>query len=212
MVNLIYGHNQDFYDVLEELKRKGEKFSPQTLQDIPYDQLILAASGNAGVCRCPLSDVIREKQERRALLLGLPKAEFEKIKLDDLLAGDLMEDRAYQTHPAPSWNDLGIVAKLYFKLSCLENHPHDAFNRLSEVVNFLREAEGVIPQQIAFSLRREFQSGLLSKPSDDWVRDASTKASNILYGYVTGPEVDIIDKLELMDYVCTAGCFYPLSE
>jgi hypothetical protein len=212
MVRSIISYNKDFYDVLAELKRKGEEFTPLTLQELQYDQLILAASGNAGACRCSLSEVINEKRERRALLLALPKEKFETFKLDDVLAGDLQEDRLVIDNKLPSWNDLSPIGKLYFKLACLENHPHDAMSRLTEVVGLLHEVEGSIPQQIAFSLRLEFQSALLSKPSEDWVGDACTKASNMLYGYVTGPEVDIIDRLELLDYVCTAGCFYPLSE
>lgn len=212
MVRSIVSQNKDFYDVLAELKRKGEKFTPSVLQELQYDQLILAASGNAGACRCLLSDVINEKRERRALLLGMPKVKFETVKLDDVLAGDLQEDRLMMENKLSSWHDLSPVAKLYFKLSCLENHPHDATSRLSEVVSLLHDVEGSIPQQIAFSLRLEFQSALLSKPSEDWIGDACTKASNMLYGYITGPEVDIIDRLELLDYVCTAGCFYPLSE
>ena len=208
----IVSHNKDFYDALVELKARGEQFGPETLKEIPYDQLILAASGNAGVCRCPLGDVINEKQERRALLLALPKKKLEHLKLDDLMAADVQEDLIMINRTTPSWVDLSVVAKLYFKLSCLENHSHDAFSRLSEVVNLFREAEGALPHQMAFSLRLEFQSALLSKPSDDWVRDACTKASNMLYSFIPGPEVDLIDKLELRDYVCTAGCFYPLSE
>ena len=212
MTRTIYSHNQDFYDVLADLKQKGEKFTAETLREIQYDQLILAASGNAGVCRCALSDVVNEKRERRAVLLGMPKAEFEKLKLDDLIAGDIQEDQILIDQPVPAWEDLSPLAKLYFKLACLENHPHDAAPRLAEVVTLLKEIEGSVPQQIAFNLRIEFQSALLSKPSEDWVRDACTKASNILYGYIFGPEVEIVDRLELLDYVCTAGCFYPLSE
>ena len=212
MVRYIISYNKDFYDVLAELKQKGEKFTPLTLQELQYDQLILAASGNAGACRCSLSDIINEKRERRALLLALPKEKFEMFKLDDVLAGDLQEDRLVIDNKLPSWNDLSPIGKLYFKLACLENHPHDAMSRLTEVVGLLHEVEGSIPQQIAFSLRLEFQSALLSKPSEDWVGDACTKASNMLYGYVTDPEVDIINRLELLDYVCTAGCFYPLNE
>ena len=181
---------------------------------LPYDQLILAASGNAGSCRCSVEDVVNEKQERRALLLAMPRAEFETVKLDDMLASDLQEDRVMLDRTSPAWSGLSVVAKLYFKLACVENHPHNAFSRLSEVVGLLREAEGAIPQQLAFSLRLEFQSLLLSKriPNDDLIRDTCTKASNMLYGFVTGPEIEIIDRLELRDYVCTAGCFYPLGE
>lgn len=214
MARSIVQQNRDFYDVLAELKAKGERFGPATLRDLPYDQLVLAATGNAGVCRCSLADVINEKQERRALLLAMPKRKFDTVKLDDLLAADLQEDLIMINRTAPSWSDLSVVAKLFFKLCCIENHPHDSFSRLTEVVNLLREADGALPQQMAFGLRLEFQSVLLSKriPGDELVRDTCTKASNMLYGFVTGPEIEIIDKLELRDYVCSAGCFYPISQ
>lgn len=214
MSRSVISHTKDFYDALADLKTKGERFGPESLKSIPYDQLILAATGNAGVCRCSLADVVNEKQERRALILGLPKKKYEQMKLDDLLASDLQEDLITINRTAPSWSELSVVAKLYFKLSCIENHPHDSFSRLSEVVNLLREAEGLIPQQMAFSLRLEFQSVLLSKRvhGDDLVRDTCTKASNMLYGFVTDPELELVDKLELRDFVCTAGCFHPLGE
>jgi hypothetical protein len=203
---------RDFYDVLTDLKAKGRPFDPASLRLLAYDQLILAAMGNAGACRCPIEDVINEKQERRALLLGLPQDKLETMKLEDQLYGDLLEDRIQITRSVPAWGDLSAVSRLYFKLTCLELHPHDAFRRINEAINLFKEAgESGIPSQLAFSLRLEFQSALLSKPSDDWVRDAATKASNLLYGFVTGPEVDIVDKLELRDYICTAGCFYPFG-
>lgn len=205
---------KDFYDLLAELKASGGRFTSDTLALLPYDQLILAASGNAGSCRCSVEDVIHEKQSRRALLLAMPRAKFETVKLDDLLASDLQEDRIMIDRTTPSWDSLSTVAKLYFKLACVENHPHHAFARLTDIVNLLRESEGLLPQQMAFSLRLEFQSLLLSKqiPGDDLTRDTCTKASNMLYAFVTGPEIEIIDKLELRDYVCAAGCFYPLGE
>lgn len=203
---------REFYELLDELKSKGSKFSPSTLRLLSYDQLVLAAMGNAGPARCSVEDVVNEKQERRTVLLGMPKKKLERLKLDDQMAGDLQDDLVMIERSVPSWKNLSVVAKLYFKLTCLENHPHDAFFRLSEVVNLCKEAHEVLPQQLAFSLKIEFQSAVLSKPSDEWIRDASTKASNILYGFVNGSEVDIVDKLELRDYVCTAGCFYPLSK
>ena len=201
---------REFYELLAELKTKGEHFSPVSLRELPYDQLALASMGNAGNCRCSVEDVINEKQERRAVLLGLPKSKLESIKLDDQIASDLQDDRITLNRKIPSWRDLSRVAKLYFKLTCLETHPHDPFLRLSEVVNLCREASE-LPQQLAFSLKIEFQSAVLSKPSPDWVRDTATKATNILYGFITGPEIETVDKLELRDYVCTAGCFYPFS-
>jgi len=119
MVRSIVSQNKDFYGVLAELKRRGEKFTPSVLQELQYDQLILAASGNAGACRCSLSDVVNEKRERRALLLSMPKARFETVKLDDVLAEDLQEDRLMIENKLPSWSDLSPIAKLYFKLSCM---------------------------------------------------------------------------------------------
>jgi hypothetical protein len=156
--------------------------------------------------------VINEKQERRAVLLGLSKEKLESLKLEEEIWGDVQDDLVTIQRSVPSWNDLSVVAKLYFKLVCLENHPHDAFQRLSEVVNLCRETNNALPQQLAFSLKLEFQSALLSTSSDEWVRDTATKASNILYGFISGSEVEIVDKLELRDYVCSAGCFYPLSK
>lgn len=202
---------REFYELLAELKTKGERFSSKTLQELPYDQLILAAMGNAGSCRCSIQDVTQEKQERRALFLGMPQDKFEQMKLEDQLVSDLQDDRIIYSHSVPSWKNLSVVAKLYFKLTCLETHPHDAFLRMSEVVVLCRDASATLPQQLAFSLKLEFQSAILSKPSTEWVKDAATKATNLLYGFITGPEMDIVDRLELRDYVCTAGCFYPFS-
>lgn len=202
---------RDFYTVLAELKAKGERFGPKTLASLPYEQLVLAATGNAGVCRCSLEDVINEKQERRALLISLPQDKLDQMELEEGLREDLLSDRVQFDRSIPSWSDLSVISRLYFKLTCLETHPHDSFQRISEVVALCKEADTSLPQQLAFSLKIEFQSSLLSKPSCDWIRDTSTRACNLLYGFIPGSEVEIVDKLELRDYVCTAGCFYPLT-
>ncbi len=200
----------DFYELLAKLKAKKQKFTPKTLKLLPYEQLVLAAMGNAGRCRCSLEDVTNEKQERRALLLGLPQEKIEEMGLELHLIGDILEDRLTLAHTVPAWSELSVISKLYFKLTCLETHPYDALQRISEVVALCKEADQALPQQLAFSLKIEFQSSLLSKPSDDWIRDTSTKACNLVYGFIPGSEIELVDKLELRDYVCTAGCFYPL--
>lgn len=201
----------DFYELLAELKVKGEPFSAQTLRELPYDQLILAAMGNAGVCRCSVEDVIQEKQERRVPFLGMTQEKLEQLKLNDQLISDIQDDQILCSRVIPSWRDLSVVGKLYFKLTCLESHPYDAFLRMSEVVALCQETSTTLPQQLASSLKLEFQSAILSKPSAEWVKNASSKASNLLYGFITGPEIEIANRLELRDYVCTAGCFYPFS-
>lgn len=210
-MRLISNSYEDFYDVLAELKKTQSIFKPANLQRLPYDQLILAAMGNAGSCRCSVEDVIAEKQERRAIVLSHPNRDT--FKLDDNLMSNLQNDLLQINTKIASWKNLSIPSKIYFKLICLENHSHDAFKRLSEVVELFKEAEETcaLPQQIASSLRLEFQSALLSKSSEIWVRDAATKVSNILYGFITNPEIETIDSLELKDYQCSAGCFYPLQ-
>ena len=201
----------DFYKLLAELKSSGQKFSPKTLKLLSYDQLILAAMGNAGSCRCSIDDVTNEKQERRAHLVPLSEEELQEMGLGLHLLADVLEDKQSINHKAPAWSELSTTSKLYFKLTCLETHPYDAVQRTSEVISLFKDAGSALPQQLAFSLRMEFQSSILSKPSDEWIRDTSTKACNILYGFIPGPEIEIVDKLELRDYSCTAGCFYPTS-
>ena len=201
----------DFYRILADLKRTDKTFGPESLKVLSYDQLILASSGNAGVCRCPLEDVVHEKHSRRAPYLGLTATALNELDLDVQMHSDILDARMAVTRSVPAWSDLSDVAKLYFKLVCLEAHPSDPLKRVNEVVNLFREVgeASLVPSQLAFSLRLEFQSALLSKPSDDWLRDTALKASNLFYGFVTGPEIDLVDRLELRDYVCTAGCFYP---
>lgn len=202
---------RDFYELLAELKAKGTRFTPKHLKLLPYEQLLFPATGVAGVCRCSIEDVVNEKQERRALLIDLPQEQIDRMDLPILLQEDLSNDKIKLSRTIPSWSDLSVISKLYFKLTCLETHPNDPTQRISEIVALCKESESHLPQQLAFSLKLEFQSSLLSKPSYDWIRDTSTKVSNILYGFIPGNEIEIVDKLELRDYVCTAGCFYPLT-
>lgn len=204
---------QDFYDLLAVVKNQNRVFTKEDLRVLPYDQLLLAASGNAGSCRCPLDEVIQEKQERRAMLIVLPHSRLERLKLESTLMEDVRKDKLRMSTDLPAWRDLTPPAQLYFKLICLENHPRNHISRIAEILELLQQCErGQIPITMINKMRVEFQSAPLSKPSMAWLRSTASKNGGIVYGFLSSKELEIVEKQEIRDYACHVGCFRPLED
>lgn len=204
-----------FYTLLEQLKRDQKKFDSKSLKKLKYTELNLAAMGNAGVCRCTIEEMVQEKMRRRAKYATTKFLDRETLKdlgmLDDVLA-----DRIKLSN-IPTWDRLSIVAKLWFKLSCLEMHTDYPGPRLEEVIllfqECLKQDNPPLPFQIAKNFQTEFQSIYLrmNKLPDEVIRDCCTQCANVLYGFITGDEIEICDTMSLKDYSCSGGCFYPIG-
>jgi hypothetical protein len=209
---------RNFYSALAALKREDKTFGTEDLKRLHYCDLILAASGNAGPARCSIELVTEEKRDRRNIFTSLTPVELDECVeyLDkEGMVEDVHKDRIRFLSSAPEWNSLSSVSKLYFKLNCVENHPNQPTGRFSDVVDLLASCleESALPQQPAFNIKMEFQHFLLSTNlSDDFIKDVCTRHSNFIYGFIPGDECEVVDKLELKDYICSAGCFFPIGE
>ena len=213
MSNVI-GGQEDFYDVLEELKQKGEKFSPESLRRLAYDQLHFAAMGNAGASRCTVEEVLRERRERRALLLGVPPSRWTRLKLCSNMLEDLHSDKVKKDSNIPCWSDLTPLCQISFRLGCLEIHPHHPLSRVSEILNQIATYPDPNPDlQLCFTkMQTDLQSVLLSKPSTEWLRKMAGQYSLHLSSFLTERDTEILDGQSVRGYVCHAGCFRPLED
>jgi len=204
-----------FYSLLRQLKEGDKKFDSKQLKKLEYGDLDLAAMGNAGSCRCPVEMVIEEKRKRRVKYVSSKSLNRELLNelgmLDDVLA-----DRI-KLSEFPTWDSLSIVAKLWFKLSCLEMHTDYPGPRIEEVIflfqECLKEVHPPLPFQIAKNFQTEFQSIYLrlGKLPDEVIRDCCTQCANVIYGFIDGDELEICDNMALKDYSCSGGCFFPIG-
>ena len=208
----------DFYTILAELKDKDAKFDGKTLKKLPYSQLDLAAIGNAGQCRCSPSLVIKEKAARRkpyaVVEIELEEQEREYLERTGMLS-DVMDDRVMAL-PHLKWEELSYLAKLWFKLNCLNIHLDAPTQRLTEVVDLLTECRraDILPSQIVTSLRTEFNSVILrqGKLSDEVIRSICEQCANVVYGFLEAEEAMICDQKLLADYSCSCYCFRAIHE
>ena len=206
---------QPFYTLLNQLKEEKKKFDSKTLKRLKYDELNLAAMGNAGECRCSIDEVIQEKSKRRTKYVA--SKFLNRDVLEDLgMLDDILADRIKISN-TPTWDSLSVVAKLWFKLSCLEMHTDYPGPRIEEVIllfqECLKQEKPPMPWQIAKNFQTEFQSIYLrlNKLPDEVIRDCCTQCANVLYGFITGDEIEICDAMSLKDYSCSSGCFFPIG-
>lgn len=208
----------DFYTILAELKSKDAKFDGKALKKLSYSQLDLAAIGNAGPCRCSPSLVIKEKATRRKpySVVEIELTEDEREYLEQTgMFGDVMDDRVHAL-PHLKWEELSTLGKLWFKLNCLTIHLDAPTQRLTEVIELLKDCgqENILPEQIILSLRTEFHSVLLrqGKLTDDVIRSICEQCANVVYGFLEPEEAMICDQKLLADYSCSCYCFRAINE
>lgn len=204
MQTLMYG-SMDFYTLLAQVKQAGRKFNAQDLQLLSYEQLPLAAMGNAGTCRCSLADVIHERQARRVQIVVAGGLDWSK-PAPPSLTEDIAQDQEAVNADIPRWDDLSTLAKLSFKLSCLESHPHHAEKRLGEAILLIDKSPeyhiSLAPLKLA--LQR-----YLTNPSDDDMQKACARATASIYDLLSDAEQTLVLRFELRDYRCCMGCFQP---
>jgi len=181
----------DFYSVLEELKANGKKFDGKALKRLDISQLDLACIGNAGVCRCSVSLVQKEKTSRLTFTQS------------DIL------------NQPPNWNKLSVLSKIWFKLTCLITHTDNPSKRITEVISLFQQAntQHLLSPEVALSLKAEFQA-ILQRPkvADATLRSACDLAASVVFKFVPPEEVAICDQKLLSDYSCSSFCFRTPNE
>ena len=204
-----------FYLLLEQLKKEDKRIEAKHLKKLKYTELDLAAMGNAGKCRCSMDEVIQEKTKRRAKYQTVKMLNREALNELGML-DDVLLDRI-KVSDIPTWDSLSIISKLWFKLSCLEMHTDHPGPRIEEVIllfqECLKQEHPQLPFLIAKNFQTEFQSIYLrlSRLPDEVLRDCCTQCANVIYGFITGDEIEICDNMALKDYSCSSGCFYPIG-
>src|SRR5271157_4244031 len=67
---------QEFLPLRDQLAFRNEKFSPATLAQVPYAQLFLCCTGEAGITRCDRDLVANERRTRRRRFLNMETDEL----------------------------------------------------------------------------------------------------------------------------------------
>ena len=204
-----------FYTLLRQLKLEQKTFEEKSLKKLKYSDLNLAAIGNAGPARCSIEEVSQEKSRRR-LRYVTAKTIQRGILNESGMLDDVLADRI-KVSEIPTWDSLSTLAKLWFKLSCLEMHTDHPSTRIKDILllfqECLKQEQPQLPFQTAKNFQTEFQSIQLRLATlpDVVIRDCCTQCSNVIYGFITGDEIEICDNMALKDYSCSGGCFYPIG-
>src|SRR5208337_5176224 len=90
---------QNFEELRNTLIAAGLKFDAEALSHIPYEKLILCATGVAGEAMCSLKLVQEEKALRRSRFLSMGERDFEGVvtllrieqMYDDVIASRTLE-------------------------------------------------------------------------------------------------------------------------
>lgn len=213
-IDYLGSERRDFYRLRDELVRDKKKFTRSTLRLIPYDQLVLAAIGNAGAAACPLKLVQEEKQARRERFLDMEMSELaacsNHLKMERMY-DDVMQD--IRTRNAPYWDELPTLHKAWAKLVCIYNHLDDPHSRMTDGIILLRRAitEGKLSQDLGMSMcsRLKTVSDLYPrKIRADLFRskvlDVASKISTLI------PPTDgrlVVEDEQIRDFTCTSDCF-----
>lgn len=204
----------DFYELLEKLKVAGRKFDTKALKQLAYTQLDLAAIGNAGCCKCSPSLVTKEKALRRKAYAVQDENGRAFLERAGMLADALQDASNAKGHP--TIRTLGVLEHLWYKLTCLATHSDAPSTRLVEVVNLLQLAidRELLPNQVALSLKAEFQSIILrqSKISDELIRGSCDQCAGVVRSFLTPSGVAVCEGRVLADYSCSSFCFRDANE
>ena len=164
---------------------------------------------------CSIEEVVEEKMRRRVKYVS-SKCLNRKTLNDIGMLDDVLADRI-KISDIPTYGSLSILGKLWFKLSCLEMHTDHPSIRIEEVISLfqecLKEEQPQVPFQLAKNFQTEFQSIYLrlNKLPEEVIRDCCTQCANVIYGFITGDEIEICDSMSLKDYSCSGGCFFPIG-
>ena len=203
----------DFSTLKERLIQRGEIFSPSTLSQIPYDQLILCCTGEAGSARCDQGMVVVERRARRARFLNMETDELEAAH-NFLVVNQMNEDVRYdQTYrAAPRWEDLKVRQQVWARLICIYNHIDDPGSRLKEVILMLRRCavDHDLPPEVAKSYMPRLR-GLLTvypgKISVALFRAKITEIAENIFDFLPPEEALALQREEIQGYSCTNDCF-----
>jgi hypothetical protein len=208
-----YAPLADFKYLRDQLIQQGKKFSSATLSQVPYEQLHLCATGEAGVARCDRDLVVEERHARRERFLNMETDEFQASEVF-LKINQMDEDVkvAQATRAAPKWADLNAKQQVWAKLNCINNHIDDPSLRLKEAIILLRECaiQRYLPPEVAMSYMPRLRGLLTVFPSSITpvlFRAKLSEITDAIFEFMDEGEVAVLQKEDIQDYSCTSDCY-----
>jgi hypothetical protein len=203
----------DFRFLRDQLVQQNEKFSPESLPQVPYEQLFLCCTGEAGAARCGRSLIVAERLARRARFVNMETDESAASRTY-LQVNQMDEDvRCDQTvQSTPRWGDLNARQQTWAKLNCIANHIDDPALRLKEAILLLREcaSQRVLPPEVAMSYMPRLRGLLTVYPgriTDQLFRTKITEIADALFEFLDEHEVLALQREEIRNYSCTSDCY-----
>lgn len=204
-----------FEELRDELTAAGKKFDEETLTHVPYEQLVLCATGHAGAAMCPIALVQAEKECRRTRFITMTDPEFQQVQ--NLLRIEQMHEdtkKARRRHGSPSWEDLTPRQRVWFKLNCINNHIDNVTPRMEEAIQLLcLSGQTDLPSDVAthyvkqLDILRQIYPGKLAERT--FRGKIATIAHNIL-AFLPAEEAKVCEEEVLYNYSCTSDCYRAL--
>lgn len=203
----------DFYTLKSQLEAAGEKFSPATLARVPYEQLFLCCTGEAGSTRCGRDIVILERRARRRRFLGMETDELEAAQrylVINQMTDDVTQDRVMRT--APHWDALKARQKVWAKLNCIYNHIDAPYVRLGEAILLLRDCTLTheLPPDVAkhYMPRLRGLQGLYpGRITDSVFRSKIGEIAETIFEFLPDEEAQLVGFEAIQGYSCSSDCY-----
>ena len=196
-----------------EMEASGHALTADTLVRVPYEQLNLCPTATAGAIACSVEEAAREQFRRRRRFLSMDAEGFRDSKRYLQVEGmyeDVLRER--QLLLAPTWETLRLRQKVWFKLTCLQNHADVPHARLADAQLLLRECAlwGDLPKDVATAFRKDVErltaEAKHGMKAEYLSRLVQGMASNVL-DFLPEPEQNVCAAELLRDYTCTSDCF-----
>jgi hypothetical protein len=207
---------RNFEELRDELIVAGKKFDAEALSHLPYDKLVLCATGIAGSAMCPLALVREEKQGRRERFLSMNEEELRDAYVllqIEQMGGDVMRVRLRSN--APKWETLHPRQQVWFKLNCICNHLDSVGNRMQEVQILLQKALQTqdLPADFVAQQLRKLTVLMQMYPTrlpDVAFRYKIAEIAAEVKKIIPAEEQKVCEAEILFNYQCTSDCYRPL--
>lgn len=204
---------QDFRILRDQLIQRGQRFTLFTLSKIPYSQLTLCCTGEAGGAACSQGLVVMERRSRRRRFLEMETDELEsaqKYLVVNQMDADVRYDFTYRA--APRWDDLKPRQQVWVTLNCIYNHIDHPATRLKEAILLLRTCaiEHSLPPEVAKSYMPRLRGLLTVFPgniSPELFRAKITEIAENLFDFLPPEEAVVLQREEIRNYTCTSDCY-----
>ena len=202
----------EFPKLRDQLIAAHRTFTPAKLCNVPYSQLALCATAEAGSAACPVGDVVAEKRARRQRFVTMTdeqRAACERY----LHVHDMMEDIKWDLTmmAAPPFDAMTELQKAWVVLNCLHNHIDNPEERLERAILHIRRGES--RDQLTPREADVFIKGLwaiinaLPITTDSKLWQIVNSAAAVLLERMTEDEKAALLGEVIHGYHCTSDCY-----